>query len=628
MPNDRRRVHLRQHRLLRLFTSFARTNMPILRRIHQQREQQPYYWWMMIGGPDTLLPRCVESLLAWGLCLACLSVSGYHYCVDTYLKQPLLLLRMHRGVGGGGERKRIENGDHAGDNTQEKFPCWLPLMSFSRSELDRATPYERYEQFVQLLDVLLRQQREIEPQVPTTTLPPPSPSIPLDDDTLVEMIRTHEPLRRLASLAMRPAAPDQSNNNNSVAAVAVVHSTPIGQQLIRLWPRLLVLPPLRSPPPTASSTSSASANNNNNNNNHHYPYTVSLILPCYRESARNILEKLRHAWRNCADPLHVQVLVVLAGRGAKATFLEETTAATPATAAGRDDGDSPTALLSSLLRRQDYDYDEYEEDGADDFGQISVLEFPEESGRGPCLNFGARHAQGAIYAFCHSDTRLPPNWDAKLRNTFYPPMRPSENGDCSNNHAKKQAGEHDSYQQVQERRSNSCAFGFGIDTSTEGLQGGSLPPGIRAVEYTANLRCQWWSLPYGDQCLCLPASNFEYLGGFPHQCFMEDYDLIALLRKRAALLPQFFRPTTCHNDTQFYPGEKLTIVPGKPALCSPRRWQKFGVLYVTFMNSSLVGLYAVGNATPDEIYQRYYGRSLAVPAPKSPWEIQLEDLLS
>ena len=80
---------------------------------------------------------------------------------------------------------------------------------------------------------------------------------------------------------------------------------------------------------------------------------------------------------------------------------------------------------------------------------------------------------------------------------------------------------------------------------------------------------------------------------------MEDYDLIALLRKRAALLPQFFRPTTCHNDAQFYPGEKLTIVPGKPALCSPRRWQKFGVLYVTIMNSSLVGLYAVGNATPE-----------------------------
>ena len=159
--------------------------------------------------------------------------------------------------GGEGERRRIENGDHAGDDNQEKFPCWLPLMSFSRSELDRATPYERYEQFVQLLDVLLHQQRESEPQGPTTNLPPPPP-ITLDDDTLVEMIRTNEPLRRLASLAMRPAAPDNSNNSAAVAAGAVavaVHSTPIGQQLIRLWPRLLVLPPLRAPPPTASSSS-------------------------------------------------------------------------------------------------------------------------------------------------------------------------------------------------------------------------------------------------------------------------------------------------------------------------------------------------------------------------------------
>jgi hypothetical protein len=43
-----------------------------------------------------------------------------------------------------------------------------------------------------------------------------------------------------------------------------------------------------------------------------------------------------------------------------------------------------------------------------------------------------------------------------------------------------------------------------IDTTREGLNGGSFPPGIRAVEVTANLRCQLWSLPYGDSFFAYP----------------------------------------------------------------------------------------------------------------------------
>lgn len=113
---------------------------------------------------------------------------------------------------------------------------------------------------------------------------------------------------------------------------------------------------------------------------------------------------------------------------------------------------------------------------------------------------------------------------------------------------------------------------------------------------------------------------------------MEDYELIALLRQRVRLLPSFRRATAtsvvhgCRAEPSQMEDEVLRIVPGAPALCSPRRWQRFGVVYVTYTNSKLVNLYA-GGMTPDELYRLYYGQELAVVAPKSPWEIELDKLI-
>jgi hypothetical protein len=157
---------------------------------------------------------------------------------------------------------------------------------------------------------------------------------------------------------------------------------------------------------------------------------------------------------------------------------------------------------------------------------------------------------------------------------------------------------------------NACAFSFGIDTTIDGLNGSYFPPGIKAVETTANVRTHMYSLPYGDQVLSMKKIVFDFLGGFPEQCLMEDYELVALLRKRASLLPKLGVPEK----------EILGIIGGEPALCSPRRWQRLGVLYVTFMNSFFVNKYA-GGLDPDELYRKYYGRD--PPARKSilsPWE--------
>ena len=310
------------------------------------------------------------------------------------------------------------------------------------------------------------------------------------------------------------------------------------------------------------------------------------------------MQTLILAVANSERPDRVQLVLVLAG-GVQSSSTTTTTTTM----------DKQSLFATTRITAPTTDY------YAQKLGDFKVVEFLEESGRGPCLNFGAAQADGAIYAFCHSDTRLPHHWDTKLIQTLY--------------HHNTQGG-------GGARRTNSCAYGFGIDTSKEGLKGGPCPPGIGAVQTTANLRCRLWSLPYGDQCLSLRADDFRYLGGFPHQCFMEDYELIALLRKRVRLLPTFRRAivaattTTTVSNKAAEPSqiedETLTIVPGAPALCSPRRWQRFGVVYVTYTNSKLVNLYA-GGMTPDELYGLYYGHALAVVAPMSPWEIELDKLL-
>ena len=246
--------------------------------------------------------------------------------------------------------------------------------------------------------------------------------------------------------------------------------------------------------------------------------------------------------------------------------------------------------------------------GMTGWGSLQVLAFTDGGGRGPCLNFGANAAKGRLYTFCHSDTTLPPDWDVKIVDAL---------AYTTTNH-----DDDDSTANKLQYRPNSCAFSFGIDTSDAGLNGGPYPPGVKAIDTTANLRTHMYSLPYGDQVLSVPADVFHYIGGYPDQCLMEDYELISLLRRRNALLPQ-----RAGIERLLPAPERLVIIGGTPALCSPRRWQKFGVLFVTYMNSKLVNLYASG-LTADGLFERYYGRA----APKrtnllSPWEVSLDKLL-
>ena len=39
---------------------------------------------------------------------------------------------------------------------------------------------------------------------------------------------------------------------------------------------------------------------------------------------------------------------------------------------------------------------------------------------------------------------------------------------------------------------------------------------------------------------------------------------------------------------------------------SPRRWEKYGVLYTTYTNSYMIQRYNSGSITPEELFHEYY----------------------
>lgn len=696
----------------------------------QQQQQQQHVPW--IGGPGTLLPFYVEAFLAWMLAIGCLGVSGYHYIVDgtfntshllrtsrTALDNNNLVSRLCHGrlrqyllsyffcFGQKQPRTTMANTNKATKSSQSSsssssssihqqhqqqqqllpWPCWLPLTTYSRSEMDRATPSKRMQQLRQILIILQKKQHHrhhhnnnnnklleqpsssrikiggtagvLSTTTPssssfasattiTTTIETTEEECWYNDQQLITLIRGNVMLRRLASLAMRPQPRRQRENDDNNVDDVIGSSTTLlrlRHQLTRIWPDLLRLPPEEEEEKGVDdddvTSASASAS-------YYYPFEISLIMACFRERPSDVQSKLHHAYSmasrtHAASGKMIQVVLVDAGGNNNS-----------------DDGDDEgPSLLHQLACDCSCQW----------ANNIKIIDFSQQQqGRGPALNAGAANADGRILAFLHSDTRLPVDWDVKLLEMF-PPHHHDDTPDDDNNdgnHASGDASNSDEgdggFSSRHRVRANAAAFGFGIDMSglnknnnnrindeassrTEldaaaaGFDDSSssyYPPGLRAVQVTANLRCRLWSLPYGDQCLCVPAIVFNHVGGYPHQCFMEDYELIALLRRRKALMHKFFHRQQGDDDDDDIVLDKrrrmlqeeeeaLKIIPGPPALCSPRRWQRFGVLYVTFMNSRLVNLYHArpGGLTPEDLYERYYGHALEGCQDLAPWETQL-----
>lgn len=117
-----------------------------------------------------------------------------------------------------------------------------------------------------------------------------------------------------------------------------------------------------------------------------------------------------------------------------------------------------------------------------------------KKGRGTQLRLGAQIAKGDILLFLHSDVLLPKEMDIS-----------------------------DLY------LGESFVGGFfKLRYSKRRLS-------LRLVEFFANLRSRFFSLPYGDQAIFVRKEIYEKIGGIKEQIFLEDLDFVLRLRKLGKL---------------------------------------------------------------------------------------------
>jgi len=590
---------------------------------------------IVIGGPHTRLPRFVESLLSWSLCLSCLSVSGYHYCVTTYIRPLWSILSPSNDCRllandchtASGTSSSSSSSRRSSSTTTKTHPpmVWIPLTTHSQQEMESKTTMERYHQLCLFLSKVYNI------NLKTASFVDRSSSwdrlLDNDDHTatttctgeqLIEILKNDTIARRLASLVMmgkwggksyhrRCSFMNQQSFDNNVNVDALMvgekdeeHDKDL-PELVRFlmasWTKLLEFFPLSNSTSTKEEEEEEDCD-----------FEISLVVPSYGETNVFLKQQVRKWYNHCKDPSKVEIIIVDAGGRQSEDGQEEEEEEEDLLFVWGGNMDH-CGVNDGVDGCQGSTNDDNDDDNVitrkkASWGCVRVLKYAGGGGRGPCLNYGARAARGRILTFCHLDTTLPDEWNDKVRNVLWYENVTNDTMDRSTVLA------------------SACAFGFGIDTSKDGLGGGPYPPGIRAVETTANIRTQLFALPYGDQALSLSKAMFDFLGGFPDQCLMEDYELVVLLRKRVAL----FKSSS--SSSLFGHQEVLKIVPGKPALCSPRRWQKFGVLYVTFMNSKFVNKYC-GGLGPDQLYKMYYGSDPPKRESKlSPWEEELHKILS
>jgi hypothetical protein len=296
-------------------------------------------------------------------------------------------------------------------------------------------------------------------------------------------------------------------------------------------------------------------------------FGISVVIPAYRERGEKIAFLLNRALNNCTNPISIQIIVVHADNSCP---------------------DLLSFINESSLNYASSNKDVHQSHTVEDlrWGEVRIIPYSGGGGRGPCLNAGAKIASGEILTFVHSDTMLPAKWDQTIRNALLQQDFISSDTD-------------DSIVSHKTPIYHASVFRYGIDTSVSGLDGMGYPWGVFSVTLLGRLRSWLCRLPYGDHVISIPAIYFDYIGGYPNQPMMEDYDIMDLLRRRSKIVDL---------------NEDLIILPGQPVLCSPRRWQKFGVVYCTAVNAMLVYRYARGTVSPQDIYNYYYNRQPSHPS--------------
>jgi len=402
------------------------------------------------------------------------------------------------------------------------------------------------------------------------------------DDDWVTAVHSSLTVRREASYFMYKLA-DAANKGYEIKSAlfqerktAIISSSSpefefLLSKLQKLWPRFLEFP---------ESLVCAAIKKAQNGEDDKKNFSISLIVPVYKERVETIQQTLSHAFRNCqGDSQRIQVIIVCA------SFTEDN--------CSYDNDDNDTSICQGLqqqLCRQS--------SSPSSWGELKVVTLSKNpttiqsatnnnnnnnknstnGGRGKTLNAGIRYAQAPIVSFLHADTLVPKGWDIQIQSALVNP--------------KSSFFPH------------ACAFTMGIDTSSyqpyqecdcnddnvvEEVTKSNSTSALLGAEWLGMLRC-YCGLPYGDSVLSFHKVILEYIGGYPEQPLMEDYELMDWLRIRSLLLE----------------GREQLVLLRAQSKCSPRRWQTYGVAYTSLVNAVCIHRYRQQDATAEELFDFYY----------------------
>ena len=162
-------------------------------------------------------------------------------------------------------------------------------------------------------------------------------------------------------------------------------------------------------------------------------------------------------------------------------------------------------------------------------------------GRANQMNAGAAIATGAHLLFLHADTRLPTDYHLEVERVLATPV---------------------------------VCGAFPLQIDAPGLA-------LRMVESGVAFRSRLQQMPYGDQALFFRSSDFYAQNGFKRISIMEDYELVARMRKSGSI-----------------------SLASKPVKTSARRWIKRGILRTTILNQMCLIAYRLGFS--DQTIARLY----------------------
>ena len=371
-------------------------------------------------------------------------------------------------------------------------------------------------------------------------------------------------------------------------------------KLRRLWPDFLELP--RSVVDGISEGAFKKSSNNTDS-----AYHISLIVPMYKERITDIGDTLNRAFCNCrGDPKMIQVVVVHAESSPRDS-----------------NGNGGNALLRQQLLLQLEQYQQQQSADQHDatneeqsvWGELKVVTIPfgEGGGRGKTLNVGAKHehATAPILTFLHADTMVPLGWDEKIKRAlllFSSSSEIAEEGYFPHACAFTMAiddHKESSFNRTTTSLSPSSSQSPSPSTLPTSSPSKSEPPGLLGAEWLGVLRCHC-GLPYGDSVLSFSRPMFDYMGGYPEQPLMEDYEVMDWLRLRSILLSTIYKMTKGNSkeNTKSIRGEGLVLLRDR-AKCSPRRWKKYGVAYTSLVNAICIFRYH-GKAAAEDLFEFYY----------------------